>query len=102
MIHNCKEAIQAPGKLWEQDKSVLLGNLEAAVTLYVRYQQEYQAKAKVSHQCNTALAAVVLCFLPEPHFAGQAVRHLLGKVRCRDACLSCLTLRQHLVPQCGA
>ncbi len=54
MIHNCKEAIQAPGKLWEQDKSVLLGNLEAAVTLYVRYQQEYQAKAKVSHQCNTA------------------------------------------------
>ena len=50
MIHNCKEAIQAPGKLWEQDKSVLLGNLEAAVTLYVRYQQEYQAKAKVSHQ----------------------------------------------------
>ena len=77
MIHNCKEAIQAPGKLWEQDKSVLLGNLEAAVTLYVRYQQEYQAKAKVSHQWNTAQAAVLLYFLPQLHSAGQRVRCLL-------------------------
>ena len=44
MVRNCKEHILLPGKLWDQDKLVLLGNLTAAVHLNEAYQEQYRLK----------------------------------------------------------
>ena len=44
MVRNCKEQILAPGKLWDQDKVVLLDNLTAAVHLNEAYQEQYRLK----------------------------------------------------------
>ncbi len=44
MVRNCKEHVLAPGKLWDQDKLVLLDNLTAAVRLNEAYQEQYRLK----------------------------------------------------------
>jgi len=44
MVRNCKEHVLAPGKLWDQDKLVLLENLTAAVHLNEAYQEQYRLK----------------------------------------------------------
>lgn len=42
MIRNCREAILGPGKLWDQDPSVLLVNLADAIRLSEAYQEQYR------------------------------------------------------------
>eukprot|EP00884_Botryococcus_braunii_P007425 jgi/Botrbrau1/16684/Bobra.0317s0002.1 len=42
MIRNCREAILSPGKLWDQDPSVLLLNLADAIRLSDAYQEQYR------------------------------------------------------------
>ena len=44
MVRNCKEHVLLPGKLWDQDKVVLLENLTAAVRLNEAYQEQYRLK----------------------------------------------------------
>ena len=44
MVRNCKEHVLLPGKLWDQDKVVLLENLTAAVHLNEAYQEQYRLK----------------------------------------------------------
>jgi Dynein heavy chain, N-terminal region 1 len=42
MIRNCREAILAPGKLWDQEPSLLLANLADAIRLSEAYQEQYR------------------------------------------------------------
>ena len=43
MVRLCRQAITAPGKLWEQDRNQLIASLEAAVRLNAAYQEQFQA-----------------------------------------------------------
>ncbi len=57
MVRNCKEHVLAPGKLWDQDKLVLLDNLTAAVHLNEAYQEQYRLKrdklqVSICFMCN--------------------------------------------------
>lgn len=67
MVRNCKEHVLLPGKLWDQDKVVLLENLTAAVHLNEAYQEQYRLKREklqvsivLEHNCKFTRNNVIL------------------------------------------
>ena len=43
LVVTCRSAIAARGKLWEQDRTALLSDLDMAVQLYEAFQEQYRA-----------------------------------------------------------
>ena len=70
MVKNCKEHILSPGKLWDQDKVILLQNLTAAVHLNEAYQEQYRLKrdkVQVTRPCAYYVHTQLCCFHRAPY-----------------------------------
>lgn len=71
MVRNCKEHVLLPGKLWDQDKVVLLDNLTAAVHLNEAYQEQYRLKREklqVNMTCCDSAGTSLQCMWLSSNF----------------------------------
>ena len=71
MVRNCKEHVLLPGKLWDQDKVVLLDDLTAAVHLNEAYQEQYRLKREklqVNMTCCDSAGASLQCMWLSSNF----------------------------------